>query len=86
MQKLYKSIDLSGKLIIIEDLERSGIDILEILGYVNNLVEQDGVKVLLVAKEDELIQYEPISEETQEKQEAAEILDRLNDHKGRKYI
>lgn len=85
MQKLYKSIDLSGKLIIIEDLERSGIDILEILGYVNNLVEQDGVKVLLVANEDELIQYEPISEETQEKQEAAEILDRLNDHKGRKY-
>ena len=85
MQKLYESIDLSGKLIIIEDLERSSIDILEILGYVNNLVEQDGVKVLLVANEDELIQYEPISEETQEKQEAAERLDRLNDHKGRKY-
>ena len=37
---------------------------------------------MLVANEDELIQYEPISEETQE---AAEILDRLNDHKGRKY-
>lgn len=85
MQKLYESIDLSGKLIIIEDLERSSIDILEILGYVNNLVEQDGVKVLLVANEDELIQYEPISEETPEKQEAAERLDRLNDHKGRKY-
>ncbi len=85
MQKLYESIDLSGKLIIIEDLERSSIDILEILGYVNNLVEQDGVKVLLVANEDELIQYEPISEEIPEKQEAAERLDRLNDHKGRKY-
>ena len=49
MQKLFESIDLSGKLIILEDLERSGIDILEVLGYVNNLVEQDGVKVLLVA-------------------------------------
>lgn len=53
MQKLFESIDLSGKLIILEDLERSGIDILEVLGYVNNLVEQDGVKVLLVANEEE---------------------------------
>ncbi len=58
MQELYKSIDLSGKLIILEDLERSDIDILEILGYVNNLVEQDGAKVLLVSNENELIQYE----------------------------
>lgn len=57
LKKLYESIDLSGKLIIFEDLERSQIDIHEILGYVNNLVEQDGVKVLLVANEKELIHY-----------------------------
>ena len=85
LQKLYESVDLTGKLIVLEDLERSGIDILEVLGYVNNLVEQDGVKVLLVANEDELIQYEPINEETQEKQETAELIDRVLDHKGRKY-
>ena len=58
LKKLYNSIDLAGKLIILEDLERSGIDILEVLGYVNNLVEQDGVKVLLVANEEEIIKFE----------------------------
>ena len=54
MQKLYESIDLSGKLIILEDVERSQIDILELFGYVNNLVERDGVKLLLVVNEDEI--------------------------------
>ncbi len=58
LQQLYESVDLTGKLIILEDLERSGIDILEVLGYVNNLVEQDGVKVLLVANEEEIIRFE----------------------------
>ena len=58
LQELYESIDLTGKLIILEDLERSQIDIIEILGYVNSLVEQDGVKVLLVANEDEILKEE----------------------------
>ena len=58
LQKLYKSIDLTDRLIIIEDLERSGIGIKQVLGYVNNLVEQDGAKVLLVANEKEIKQYE----------------------------
>jgi hypothetical protein len=58
LQKMYESIDLTGKLIILEDLERSNIDIIEIMGYVNNLVEQDGVKVLLVANEEEIIKEE----------------------------
>lgn len=42
-----------------EDIERTQIDLLELMGYVNNLVEQDGVKVLLVANEEEILQYEP---------------------------
>ena len=54
MEKLYASIDLTGKLIILEDLERSSISIKQVLGYVNNLVEQDGVKVLLIANESEI--------------------------------
>ena len=57
LQELYQSVDLSGKLIILEDIERSGISILEVLGYINNLVEQDEVKVLLVANEDEILKY-----------------------------
>ena len=57
LNKLYHSIDLTDKLIVLEDLERSGIDIIEIMGYVNNLVEQDGVKVLLVANEGKIIKH-----------------------------
>ena len=83
MQELFESVDFSGKLIILEDLERSGINFIEVLGYVNNLVEQDGVKVLLVANEDEIIQYKPIEAENKEEQETAELLDRLSDHKNR---
>ena len=78
-------MDLTGKLIILEDLERSGIDILEVLGYVNNLVEQDGVKVLLVANESEIKQYVPIIAETKEQQNIADLLDRVTDHENRKY-
>lgn len=85
MQELFESVDFSGKLIILEDLERSGIDIIEVLGYVNSLVEQDGVKVLLVANEDEIIQYKPIEAENKEEQETAELLDRLSDHKNRSF-
>ena len=56
LQKLYNSIDLTGKLLILEDLERSSIEIDIVLGYVNSLMERDGIKVLLVANEDEIIQ------------------------------
>ena len=60
LQNLYESIDLTGKLIVFEDVERTKINILELLGYVNNLVEQDNVKVLLVTNESILIQYKPV--------------------------
>lgn len=58
LENLYKSINLKDKLIIFEDVERSGIDLIEFLGYVNNLVEIDGIKVLLVANEKELLKNE----------------------------
>lgn len=70
-QELYLSIDLSGKLIILEDIERTKIDLLELMGYVNSLVEQDGVKVLLVANETEILRYEP-------EQDSAEDADSTN--------
>jgi len=60
LQELYQSIDLSGKLLIIEDVERTRIDIRDILGYVNSLTEQDNVKVLLVTNEKEILKYKPI--------------------------
>ncbi len=66
LQKIFKSIDLTDKLIILEDLERSQIDVIEILGYVNNLVEQDGVKVLLVANEDEILRIEDLEDTSED--------------------
>ncbi len=59
LQALYESIDLSEKLIILEDVERTSINLIELLGYVNSLVEQDNVKVMLVTNEDEILQYKP---------------------------
>ena len=32
LKRLYVSVNLTGKLVVLEDLERSGIDILEVLG------------------------------------------------------
>lgn len=58
LKRLYSSIDLSNHLIVLEDLERTNLDIVEVLGYINNLVEQDGVKVLVVANESEILKYE----------------------------
>lgn len=54
LENVYSSVDLSNALVVFEDLERSNIDIIEILGYVNSLTEQDGAKVLLIANEDEI--------------------------------
>lgn len=61
LKKMYSSIDLSDKLLVFEDLERSNIEIAKLLGYVNNLVERDGVKVLLVANENEILGKSPES-------------------------
>lgn len=58
MQKLYESVNLSKRLIILDDLERSRIDIVDVLGFVNDLCEQDGAKVLLVANEKAIKSYE----------------------------
>lgn len=85
MQKLFESIDLSGKLIILEDLERSGIDILEVLGYVNNLVEQDGVKVLLVANEEAIKQYKPLTTTTEDQQNVVELMYKATENNGREF-
>jgi hypothetical protein len=59
LQKMYSSVDLSEKLLVLEDVERSSIELPQLLGYVNNLVERDGVKVLLVANENQILNKTP---------------------------
>ena len=55
LKKLYESVNLEKILLVIEDVERTTIDILNLLGFINGLVEYDGAKVLLVANEKELL-------------------------------
>lgn len=71
LKKLYKSIDLTGKLLVFEDIERSQIDLIELMGFVNNLVVQDNAKVLIVSNEEEILRltkekdtYERVKEKT----------------------
>lgn len=52
--KIDESIDLTGILLVLEDVERTKIDLEDFFGFVNNLCEQDGVKVLLVADENKI--------------------------------
>lgn len=55
-KKLTRYANLKDKLLIVDDLERhdSSFEVSEILGYINNLCENDGVKVLLVGDENSL--------------------------------
>ncbi len=57
LQEVYESVDLTDKLIVLEDIERTQIDIIELLGYINNMCENDGIKVLLVTNENELLHH-----------------------------
>lgn len=52
--KLLSGINLKGKLIIFDDLERCGLPLEEILGFINTLVEHNQIKVLIIANETEL--------------------------------
>lgn len=75
-RKLAKFANLKDKLLIIDDIERHSprFNIIEILGYINNLCEQDGAKVLLICDEralraiglskEELEKYKKIKEKT----------------------
>lgn len=74
MQKLYESVDLSDRLIILDDLERCRIDIVDILGFVNDLCEQDGIKVLLVANEQAIKTYEKKKCTSQDGKESTDLV------------
>ncbi len=63
---IQNSIDLAKVLIIFEDIERTGIDLIEFMGYVNNLVEHNHAKILLVANEAAIIKTEENQQDTQE--------------------
>ncbi len=49
--KLYS---LKNKVLCFDDLERANLEVSEILGYINNFVEHDGVKTIIICNEKEV--------------------------------
>ena len=54
LNDLFESVDLSDTLVVFDDFERTSINFDEIMGYINNLVENENVKVLIVANEKDI--------------------------------
>lgn len=52
--KLREFLDFENTVIIFDDIERSLIHINELLGYINNMVEHNKIKAILVANENEI--------------------------------
>ena len=51
--------DSQYNLLVFDDLERCGIDIESILGYINTFVESEHLKVVIIADEDKINEQEP---------------------------
>lgn len=49
-----KDRDLPNKVFVFDDFERSMIDMAELLGYINSMVEQSALKVIIIANEKEI--------------------------------
>ena len=49
-----KMFSIDDKILCFDDLERANVDVIDILGYINNFVEHDGIKTILICNEKEL--------------------------------
>ena len=56
IEDYWKYITLQKNILVFDDLERSRIDIVELMGYINNFVEEYGIKTIVVGNEDEIKQ------------------------------
>jgi hypothetical protein len=55
IQEYFKN--LNEKKLVFDDLERCSIELHNILGYINYFVETNGLKVIIVANEEEIIKF-----------------------------
>lgn len=60
--KLIESLKLESKVLVFDDIERCGIPICDLLGYINQFVEHNGFKTILIANEHEIIEREEKTE------------------------
>lgn len=59
--------DPRGRLLVFDDLERCGMPLGEVLGYINAFVEHDGVKAIIIANEEEVLEGDASYLRTKEK-------------------
>jgi len=70
-----KNID--NKILVFDDLERCSIPISNILGYINQFVETNGLKVILIANEEEIIKASEKNKEVEEAKSYLAIKEKL---------
>ncbi len=46
--------DIDDKVLCFDDLERANVDVIDVLGYINNFVEHDHIKTIIICNEKEL--------------------------------
>ncbi len=46
--------ELDDKVLCFDDLERANVDVIDVLGYINNFVEHDHIKTIIICNEKEL--------------------------------
>jgi len=49
-----KFFDMDDKILCFDDLERANVDVIDVLGYINNFVEHDHIKTIIICNEKEL--------------------------------
>jgi len=49
-----KFFDMDDKVLCFDDLERANVDVIDVLGYINNFVEHDHIKTIIICNEKEL--------------------------------
>lgn len=60
----------NGFVLIFDDIERSGIDLSLLFGYINHFVEVNGYKAILIANEDEIIKTNKREDKNDEESKA----------------
>ena len=49
-----KFFEMDDKVLCFDDLERANVDVIDVLGYINNFVEHDHIKTIIICNEKEL--------------------------------
>ncbi len=49
-----KFFEMNDKVLCFDDLERANVDVIDVLGYINNFVEHDHIKTIIICNEKEL--------------------------------